>query len=64
MKKLGPILAIISGVITIVFGILGILVSRGTVSTEFIGNYNESIAGTSIYTITLIIGILKILFGT
>lgn len=39
MKRLGPVLAIISGITTLVFGILLFLASRGEFDMDFLGKY-------------------------
>lgn len=69
MKKLGPILAIISGVIGIALATLGILIAQDVIKDiKFIGDYTDGVkrvnsSVTTIYIIALVIGILQVMLG-
>lgn len=69
MRKIGPILAVVSGIIGITLATLGILISRNIISDiKFIGDYTDGIkktnsSVTTIYIIALVIGIVEVLLG-
>lgn len=72
MRKIGPTLAIVSGVFTIVMSILGILVATGDItSTEFIAgatkqtrdNVNSDITIKTLYYISIGVASLMVIMG-
>lgn len=72
MRKIGPILAIISGISAIVMATLGLLVASGTIdSTELIATVNKQqlnrangdISINTLYYISIGVGALMLLMG-
>ena len=72
MRKIGPTLAVVSGVFTIVMSILGILVTTGDItSTEFIAgatkqtrdNVNSDITIKTLYYISIGVASLMVIMG-
>ena len=73
MKKIGPILAIISGFITAAFAIFGLLVAEDVLTpNDFFGNYSsEVVKGASkvnttvsvMYIILIVIGLIEMALG-
>lgn len=74
MKKLGPILAIFSGIVTLVLSTLGILASEAIIkSFDFMGNYTSDVASkatdgnttvTVLYGVMIAVGVIQIALGT
>lgn len=73
MKKIGPILAILSGLSAIVLATLGILIEKNVLDDmDWIGNYDNSSLTTSnngnngiiiVHSIALAVGILQLIIG-